>query len=361
VTVTATSSAVLEERLHELLVSISRVSRAVALNDDKQLRAVRMVNGYIKLLANRIPAILPAVLQQFSSALILQLELESVREEEEPRAKKQYMITTGQYVIDVGSQVQYPMMVFRHFRDQRICRALRTTCELLALHGDPVFLIDHFREALENRSSRKVRCQLLIILSSIVKGAVKIPRGTAVSLADVVLEVSAETEFEGTTQRDSLGALVAECIGVVCSSVDPESFRILLPTIFYPILELLGEGMDLASGAMAQAAIVTLKRLAVLCGKAADDVKGLIESNADYVVDSLSRKMAESHRYPNAPNIFRALLRLTGNAFLPFIEDTIHQVLRGLEKKEQASTESYVRVLRDVVAAMHGPSAESVP
>ena len=49
------------------------------------------------------------------------------------------------------------------------------------------------------------------------------------------------------------------------------------------------------------------------------------------------------------PFIFSALLQLTGESFLPFLDDTLNQIFRSLEKRERFTTRPFILILRDIV------------
>ena len=52
----------------------------------------------------------------------------------------------------------------------------------------------------------------------------------------------------------------------------------------------------------------------------------LLCSNADYLVDSLSRRLRHPDRHPRAPTVLRVLLSYSGAQVLPLVEDTVQEV-----------------------------------
>jgi len=263
-----------------------------------------MINGYIKLLHSRIPSLLPAVLQKLFSALVLLLEFDVIEDAvPAPSVARRISTPSNELVQQIeqgifNTSIQcailspgFPKHSFKRFNDARIAVALREMCKLLSAHGGFPLLHDHVCELLSDPSSVRIRNQLLFILISILSGTTSLSIDVVSSVVDILLEVSSDGERDSPARRDITGALIAECLGVVCQK--PATVVSILPRVLYPCLELLGEGMDIPSGKLAQAAwetLVILARLSLFEG----NVKLLINANTDYLVDSLSKRMAQS-------------------------------------------------------------------
>lgn len=93
----------------------------------------------------------------------------------------------------------------------------------------------------------------------------------------------------------------------------------------YPVLFLLGSSVPQVS----DNAVICLDIVASSCGYT--DVKDLIVSNVDYLVNAVALKLNAFDISPQAPQVLLMMVRLAGPSLLPYLEDTIETIFAALE------------------------------
>lgn len=104
-----------------------------------------------------------------------------------------------------------------------------------------------------------------------------------------------------------------------------DEFRGELVDVLYPILHHLGSEVAQVRGH----AITCLNIVSDACGYS--DVKDLVVSNVDYLVNAVALKLNAFDVSPQGPQVLLMMVQLAGPSLLPYLEDTIESIFAALE------------------------------
>lgn len=121
-----------------------------------------------------------------------------------------------------------------------------------------------------------------------------------------------------------LKALALETVAMQAKQ-QGESFRGELIDALYPILHHLGS----ESPQVRNHAITCLNLVSDACNYS--DVKELIVSNVDYLVNAVALKLNAFDVSPQGPQVLLMMVRLAGPSLLPYLEDTLESIFAALE------------------------------
>ncbi|CAH2292174.1 TELO2-interacting 1 homolog [Pelobates cultripes] len=365
---------VLSENLHAHAVTLPRLLSSQ--DDNGKLHTLALLQGYLRLLGSRLAFTLRSSthLQRLSSALLQTLELDisamKVVEERAPAYESPFKhgITTA------GASQKS----FRFFRDLRVLCFIQSVCRLLGYYGDFRLLTDHFLGMY-----RAKRLPAILVLNQLVLGAAGIAvetmdDGSKAMTSEELLEAvrplldeyidpsnwclqtnndTGELEDQlsllniGTTAKPSVQdmsfnawKICLQLEGIACfAQAVGFSFRSLLITSLYPLLEKAGDTSLLVSGA----AKSTLNAVSVFSGY--KDISQLVELNADYLASEISVGLRRLRRcHGGAACVLRAVLECCGPNILPLLEDLVQDVLPALDQ----SPEEVAKILLPVLSSL---------
>ncbi|XP_053574057.1 TELO2-interacting protein 1 homolog [Bombina bombina] len=352
---------VLSESLHSLAVTLPRLLSSQ--DDQGKLHTLGLLIGYLQLLGSQLMFTLhsQAHLQRLSSALLQTLELDfsSVKVVEEHLPSPSVPLGYSDPAPDTVQKKS-----FRFFRDSRVLSLIQSVCRLLGYHGDLCLLIDHFLGLY-----RAHRLPALIVLNQLVLGAAGIEveilhlescTPDSVELLDAVrllleeytdpanwnlytCQGSDELSDQlaslqiGSTKKYSISDLSAnawklslqlEGISCFAQALGP-SFRRLLITTLYPVLEKAGDPSLLVS----RTAILTLEDMSLACRY--QDVRDLIEGNADYLASEVSVGLRRLHQmHGGAARVLHSMLENCGSTLLSLLGELVEDMLCALDQSQ---------------------------
>ncbi|MEE6525459.1 hypothetical protein FKM82_025475, partial [Ascaphus truei] len=365
----------LSESLHSLAVSLPRVLSSQ--DDQGKLRTLGLLHGYLQLLGPRLALTLRshAHLQRLSAALVHTLELDlcgvKVVEERYPAAAP----------LCPPDLAGAPQKSFRFFRDPRVLDVTQSVCRLLGYHGDLCLMADHFLGLFRAR-----RLSAVLVLNQLVLGAA----GLKVDTLDGVSRALGAEELLDTVRplleeytdpanwhlpiclgsddlREGMASLrVASSAGPTLSDMSANawqlclqlegiagfaralgpSFRPLLITALYPLLEKAGEPSLLVSGAATRA----LGEVSGACGY--EDVGRLIEGNSDYLAGEISVGLRRLEWHGGAARVLGAVLENCGPGLLPLLGELVQDLLPALDQSQDEGARHLLPVLHTLLARL---------
>lgn len=156
---------------------------------------------------------------------------------------------------------------------------------------------------------------LLLESTSIVNGDFSVRE----QLYSFSLDILAEAESDWR-----LKTLALETIAMQANQ-HKEDFRGELMDVLYPILHHLGSEVTQVRAH----ATTCLNIVSDVCGYS--DVKELIVSNVDYLVNAVALKLNAFDVSPQGPQVLLMMVRLAGPSLLPYLEDTLESIFAALE------------------------------
>ncbi|KAM9296196.1 TELO2-interacting protein 1 homolog [Gastrophryne carolinensis] len=363
---------VLSESLHSLAVSLPRL---LSTQDDQgKLHTLALLLGYLQLLGPKLTFTLhsSAHLQRLSTALLqtLELDLGSVKVVEE-RLPSSVAVITKEDIEHTGSQQKN----FRFFRDPRILSHIQHVCRILGHYGDFYLLTDHFLGLYRAQSLPAV-----LVLNQLVLGAAGIeieelhssnrtldgmefldavrplleeyidPANWNLCTSQSTDEVSKKMALLHVGQRSkpainemsaNAWKLCLQLEGISCfAKALGTDFRSLLVSALYPLLEKAGDPSILVSGA----AMVALGNVSQACGY--EDVKQLVELNADYLASEISVGLRRLQRHHGgAARVLHAMLENCSCSLLPVLHDLVQDLLPALDHSQNEGAKMLLPVL----------------
>ena len=121
-----------------------------------------------------------------------------------------------------------------------------------------------------------------------------------------------------------LKALALETIAMQARRTG-QGFRDELIDALYPVLHHLGSSVPY----LRSHAITCLNIIAEACDYA--DVKELVVSNADYLINAVALELNAFDVSPQGPQVLLMMVRLAGPSLIPFLEDTIESIFAALD------------------------------
>uniref|UniRef100_A0A6P8IMY9 TELO2-interacting protein 1 homolog isoform X2 n=1 Tax=Actinia tenebrosa TaxID=6105 RepID=A0A6P8IMY9_ACTTE len=404
-------SSVLEENLHYQLTALPRVMRTA--DDEKKLRTLNLLNGYIGLLGDRFSLLLTSTshLKRLSLAFIQVLELDvsdvGIVEKKTSPMHESAVIpsdTHGQNPLSFpAGEVtadQYPRYPFRHFTDDKIRNALCHSCNLLGCHGNLALLVDHFLDLFQE--SEIHRKQVILILNEIILGSTQREkkfetksgsvtedftnfRNTLKSLVEILLSMYTSEKNWNLCTSNSIET--AEYTGITPAknntlqvsreprSIHALSYKTLNSNIFLTCLLLegigvfacaLGPDFDIflietlylvlsklgdSNAAVSRSAYGTLVSICQSCGYSS--VEELITQNADYLVNSIAKDLKYVFINQQSPRVLQVMLQYSSPEVLAIIEDTLNDIFTVLDLYPDQIMISLVKVLNTLVCSLH--------
>ncbi|KAF1812585.1 hypothetical protein P152DRAFT_435848 [Eremomyces bilateralis CBS 781.70] len=131
-------------------------------------------------------------------------------------------------------------------------------------------------------------------------------------------------ESDANSSPWQLQALALECIAEQAHQAG-EDFSLDLVDALFPVLQLIGSPVK----GLRDHAAACLNIIAEACNYT--DVRELIVSNADYLVNAVGLKLNAFETSAGAPMVLLMMVRLCGPSILPFIDDVVDTIFAALE------------------------------
>mmetsp|Transcript_13185 Transcript_13185/g.21642 ORF Transcript_13185/g.21642 Transcript_13185/m.21642 type:complete len:948 (-) Transcript_13185:892-3735(-) len=243
-----------------------------------------------------------------------------------------------------------PQKRFRHFSSESVRTALVRISQVMTVRSDPrlCLLLHHLSSVLADPSASHVHISAAYLLRQCLSPSPSqsVPTDVCESLMHAILESSLWTlptsrpgpgpgagpgvSIETLSHNAVLVSLLVECVGAAADVLGAQT-GLTLMWLLYHLLDKLGEGTAVVSNA-AQWALWHVSRA---CG--ATDVSQLILRNTDYLVDTLCYNMRHSRFNLSAPSVLESVVRHTGTAIVPLMEDTLQALFDTLELQSSSS------------------------
>ncbi|KAM4692086.1 TELO2-interacting protein 1 homolog [Rhinophrynus dorsalis] len=370
---------VLSESLHSLATTLPRLLNSQ--DDQGKLHTLALLLGYLQLLGPQLTITLhsPAHLKRLSAAILQTLELDlcSVKVVE-ARLPSSSPHLNHQDPKAIRAQQKH----FNFFRDPCVLSHIESVCRLLGYYGDLCLLTDHFLGWYRAQSLPAV-----LVLNQLVLGAA----GLEVEVLDGISQALDESELLdtvrslleeyldpanwhlntchnssdlgdqftllslGSTAKSTLSdmstnawKLFLQLEGISCfARALGMSFRPLLITALYPLLEKAGDPSLMVSGA----AILALEDVSQACGY--QDISQLIEGNADYLASEVSAGLRRlQRRQGGAARVLHAMLENCGPGILPLLGELVQDLLPALDQAQDEGTRILLPVLHSLVSQL---------
>ncbi|XP_064596602.1 TELO2-interacting protein 1 homolog [Liolophura sinensis] len=384
---------ILEDNLYSLATTLPREMRTA--DDSEKLSILNLLSGYIQLLGPHTCSLLRSLshLKRLSMALVQVLEFDctDIKITEDISHISEHGASALEP--DISSVIQRPRKYFRHFSDERVLQELVHVVRLLGYYGDADILVDHFLDVFHE--SKVYRLPSTFILNEILVGTVTVddtvqyhqqmvPKDKVIleSLIRMLIdEFLSPTNFNLKTSNvdDDAGkqmltrswsqgqqlALTSDSrqpvatlntnILQIClflegfgkfSQVLGTKFSPLLMKVLYPLMEKLGD----ENGLISTTAYLSLQEICKHCGYSS--INNLLQSNSDYLVNSISVKLRHLRHNPRAPLVLKVTLQHSSPELLPLLQDTIQEVLSSLDQFYGEKAVMFMKVLHSLVLAV---------
>lgn len=121
----------------------------------------------------------------------------------------------------------------------------------------------------------------------------------------------------------------------------------MLLDVLYPLMEKLGS----RNATVCQVAYWSLGTIAMCCKY--KSIEELIASNVDYLINSISLNLRHINLNPETPAVLNAMLHYGNKDLIPFLEDTLEEVLSLIDYSSGNFLLSLVKVLNSLTVAVY--------
>ncbi|GAB1607239.1 TELO2-interacting protein 1 homolog, partial [Argonauta hians] len=379
---------ILEENLLSLVTTLPRQIRTA--DDSQKLDIIRMLCGYLKLLNININNMLKSYphLKRFSLALVevLHFDCSDIKIVEETT----HILGEGASAIDcdVQTSIKLPRKTFKHFHCDLIEEELQLMFRYLGIYGDLNLLVDHFLDIFHETSLH--RLQATYIINQILQGTLYKTQSNAdqtavcfhdketlLSIVNLLIdEYLAPQNFNLVTSHmntqdgpiegqfslmlfnktkqptvyDYNANILQICLFLesfaVFAKVLTVDFTPFLVKTLYPLLEKLGD----QSAYLSSTAYLSLTDICSSCRY--QNIKDLIQQNADYLVNAITLQLRHLSLNPRSPVVLKVMLQFGNQEILPLVKDTITEVLECLDEYQTTYVTTFLQVLHQLCTAV---------
>ena len=123
------------------------------------------------------------------------------------------------------------------------------------------------------------------------------------------------------------------------------NYRMLLD-VLYPLMEKLGNH----NATVSQVAYWSLGTIAMCCKY--KSIEELIARNVDYLINTISLNLRHLNLNPDTPAVLNAMLHYGDKHLVPFLEDTLDEVLSLIDYCDKHFLLSLVKILNSLTIAI---------
>lgn len=400
---------IVEENLYTLFSSLPRQIRST--EEQKKLHTLRVIVGYLHLLGGNVKTVLNSghLLKRISQALVqvLEFDLSDIKIVErklsqntgiEPLREKHIgLAPIASPAKQLNSCHSIYKKSFKHFRDDKVLDAVIQICWYLGSYGDVVLLVDHLLDLF--RSSTANRKQVAFLMNEIIRGTMRnldhnnfvhkeFPKERPNYLLTCVTLVLTEylsrdvwnvrisndeeerllsnsrgedllvlrdrkppiaqqsVSFSELNSNIQLLCLMLEGIGIFATLLQ-EHFDNMLLDVLYPLMEKLGS----RNATVSQMAYWSLVTISASCKYGS--VEELIGKNVDYLINSISLNLRHISLHPDTPAVLSAMLLHGNKGLIPYLQDTLEEVLSLIDYSSDQFLLSLVKVLNSVAFSVN--------
>lgn len=363
------------QNLERLLLSLPRVIRMT--DEHSKLSRLRALLGYLFVLRDSLPKILPEISSRLSECLVDCLEI-NLKDPSlsQPRGTRGVPQLEGIPLQAEPPSRALPALRFLHFQNPAITRLFIAVIHFLGRYSNLLQLADPFVALIRDASSQTPALpppQAIFLLNELLWGAVdrsapadsmsadeQLPERPVGELEDITDAILAHylssdlwnPQFGGSrnlvssssvASRVVQSVLLLDGLGIVALALGPR-IKFKLMDLLYPLLEKLGDDIDIVS----QAAWAALLPVALSSQK--DSVLDLIRDNSDYVVDSVLQNLRYLQDYTGAIRVLHGVLKHAGELLIPLLADILDEVFRCLDDRKFEHTLGYLGIMHSAAA-----------
>lgn len=174
-------------------------------------------------------------------------------------------------------------------------------------------------------------------------------------ISDQLLSVSLDLLSDAETEEapsEKLQCLAVESVALIAKT-NGAAFRETFVESLYTIVHLLGSPSPLVQNH----AVVALNLIA--SATKYDSAQALIVENSDYLLNAISLKLSFSELSPQAPLVLRMLLKISGSALIPHLDDVVAAIFSALDSYH--GYEKLVALMFSVLEAVCEEGTKSLP
>ncbi|KAI8818748.1 uncharacterized protein EV422DRAFT_579829 [Fimicolochytrium jonesii] len=407
----------LKRNFYSMLESLPRL--IMQADDRKKLEALNIVNGYVVLLKTEIRPSLNAAIHRWSIGVlrVATMETADVRlVEDRGKGYELDRLAAGDEspASETGASTQlkaraeslhFPRKHFLYFRDDRVEAALSQMCRLIGRYGDMAFLASHFLNHIKSEGIEDFQAQATFVLNEMLLGAAgsgidqmssedignigkhasQAIKSIAKSVTQDLLQCSTwthPTNLTNQTFRQTLTStststpthqgsithfnttilkqtLLLESLATTSHILGPD-MQVLLMDTLYTLLSKIGDSNRVVS----HTAMTALHSIALSQSYPRTPpythipngaVIELILDNIDYIVNAVSRHLRYLSTNPDAPVVLRAAIRTAGVGIVPYMADSVEEVLDAVDAwylRSEGMVQALVGVLDALVEVM---------
>ncbi|KAJ8320216.1 hypothetical protein KUTeg_001803 [Tegillarca granosa] len=380
---------ILEENLHNLTTSLPRQMRTT--DEEQKLSVINLLSGpnvnSLFMSSSHLKRLTLSLIQ------ILEFDCSDIKIIEE----RTQITGHGSSAVQNSPGLTRPRKYFKLFHDPRIIQELKFICQMLGYYGNLNLLIDHFLDIFQQTSLH--RMQATFIINEIMLGTIgleplklnktmekKYKTEDLENVISMLIEeylspsnfdlitspvnedddLSPESQLKTFTlmltdaeqnisifNKNTLQiCLFLEGFGVFAKVLEERFIPFLIHTL-YPLLEKLGDQKAFISNT----AYLSLCDIYTACHyKSLDE---LIKKNVDYLVNAVSLRLRHFTDNRRSPTVLKVILQYSNSEILPFIDDTIQEVLSSLDNYYSQEASLFMGVLNELTKAVGETSSQN--
>jgi hypothetical protein len=384
------------ENFDEILTSLPKILKGPS--DARKEDTLRLAAGYITLLSANIRPVLSGSLDSFSTGLLNAIRFAPIDDAtliDDSSASVSY-----DSLIDRNSSIPgQTKKVFQHLKSSAEIAGLSRFLRLLAQWGDHTQLYSHFLGRLVN-DDQQMSSEVMYVLNefsmglatregaqhypklsidsdvfsttitsksrAVIKnmirsylnfGALEAPTTSEeyryLKLKNASPSINSETKTIAVDLREIQSNIRSTCIALEglanAALLLRRDFEPLLIETLYIVIEKLGD----RNRSVRETAWAAMHAFGIACGYDVASTKeggviSLIVDNIDYVVNEVSQRLRYLKDNPKVPLVLIASLKVAGMKVVPFLEDSIHEVMLAIDDT-QYDNEFLLEILLNVL------------
>jgi hypothetical protein len=334
----------LSERLRDGLVQLPDLLLLREGQTKRTEQSLQLLNGYLSLLDTEAPTIISLEMPSISLGLLRALHHDtgSIIDISQQHSGIEVITNLGMDDTSTSNFVR---------ETRKADTALIRLFKRLGAVGDIELLLDHFMRLLQTTELEAYHVQCILVIGWLLEGAATISTFDSLavdnylhfdtvesnhlvsSLAIAVLQDIIETnlstnssQYNNETQS-ALRNIACLQLVTICTKIIPSTdLQPLLIDLLYPLCEQLANPMASIQIAASNALYAVANTMGY------PSLRDLLLDNVDYMMNAVSLRLRHLSNTSHTPAMLSAVIKVTGLAILPYIEDVVEDVIDGLEE-----------------------------